>query len=152
MAFGVLAAGAAIKGIGRRRSAKKQKKADKRAIAEQERLDAENRELYRAEVGESVRRTEISNRETEGFASAQIGASGFGGGSSLDTFFESMQETHASDVDWMETSGASNIAIQERESAARARTGRAQSKINYRSESWAAVGGMFSDIGGAYRW
>ena len=47
----------------------------KKAASEQSRLDAENIRLYQAEVGESVRRTEESQSQTEGVAQAQAGGS-----------------------------------------------------------------------------
>lgn len=144
MAFGVIAAGAAIKGIGARRS----KKASKKAAKEQRRLDAENTALYQREVGESIRRAEVSNRGTEGFARTQIGSSGFGQGSSLDSYLDSMRESHTSDIDWMRESGASNVAIQEREAAARQRNANAMAKANFTS----AIGSSLMTLGSGYQW
>lgn len=144
MATGILIGGAVLGGIG----AIKGSKAEKAAAADQERLDAENRILYQMEIDESIKRTEQVNRRTEGLASAQIGASGFGGGSSLDTYMQTIQATHSSDVDWMQTSGASNVAIQERESAARARNARAQASSNLVS----GIGGALSGASGAFKW
>ena len=122
MAIGAMVAGAVIGGIG----SAKQSKATKKAGREQEKLDRENIELQKKELAESVRRTEVVNRETEGLARSQSGASGFGAGSSLDRYMKSIEGTHASEIDWMKTSGASQAAIQEREASARARNTRAQ--------------------------
>ena len=144
MAFGVIAAGAAIKGIGSRRS----KKASKKAAKEQKKLDAENTALYKREVGESIRRAEQSNRGTEGFARTQIGSSGFGAGSSLDSYLDSMRADHTSDIDWMRESGASNVAIQEREAAARKRNSDAQANANFIS----SIGGSMMSLGSGYQW
>ena len=144
MAVGVVVGGAVIKGVG----SVKQSKAMKKAGREQERLDAENRRLYQLEVDESVRRTEDVNRQTAGLAATQIGASGFGGGSSMDTYMQTLEATQSADVDWMRTSGASNIAIQERESSARARNTRAQSK----AALWSGIGSAVSGAAGAFKW
>ena len=144
MAFGFLVAGAAIKGIGAFRS----RKAGKRAAREQQRLDAENTALYKREVGESIRRAEISNRGTEGFARTQIGSSGFGSGSSLDSYLSTMRASHTSDVDWMRESGASNVAIQEREAAARKRNADAMTKANFTS----SIGSSIMSLGSGFQW
>jgi len=144
MATGALVAGAAIKGIG----SIKQNKATKAAGREQEKLDKENIELRKKELNESIRRTEIVNRETEGLARTQIGASGFGGGSSLDRYMKTIEETHKTDVDWMKTSGASQEAIAEREASARARNTRAQSK----AQLWGGIGSAVTGASGAFKW
>ena len=144
MATGVLIGGAVIKGIG----SKKESDAMKKSGREQERLDAENRRLYQTEVDESVRRTEDVGRQTAGLAATQIGASGFGGGSSMDTYMQTLEATQQSDVDWMKTSGASNIAIQEREASARSRNTRAQSK----AALWSGIGSAVSGAAGAFKW
>jgi hypothetical protein len=137
MATGVLIAGSAIKGVG----AIKSKKASKSAAKEQRALDEENTRLYQLEVGESVRRTEASNREAEAFGAAAVGASGFGSGSSMDAYLSSVKKTHMEDVEWMKSSGASNVAIQEREAAARQRNSLAMSKAGFTQSIGSAISG-----------
>lgn len=144
MATGILVGGAVIGAIG----SKKASSAQAAAGREQERLDAENRKLYQMEVDESVRRTTDINRQTAGLASSQIGASGFGGGSSMDSYMKTLEATQEADIDWMQTSGASNIAIQEREASARARNTRAMSKATL----WSGIGSSLSGLGGAFKW
>jgi len=142
MATGALIAGGVAKGVGSR----KEKKASKSAAKSQEALDAENRRLYQLEVDESVRRTEDVNEQTESLAMTQIGASGFSVGSSMDAYLETIQATHAGDVDWMRTSGASNVAIQEREASARKRNSDAQANASFIK----GVGGAISSTAGAW--
>ncbi len=144
MAMGVLVGGAVIKGIG----AVKQGKATKAGAAEQARLDEENRQLYLREVEESVRRTEETNRQVAGMASTQIGASGFGSGSSMDAYMQTLESQQQSDVDWMRESGASTSAIMEREASARYRNTRAHGK----AQTISGIGGAVSGVGGAFKW
>ena len=144
MAMGVLIGGAVIGGVG----AMKGKKADKKASDEQLRLDEENRKMYEMEVAESVRRTEQTNRQVAGTAATQIGASGFGGGSSLDSYMDTLQSQQTSDVDWMRESGASQSAIMEREAAARYRNTRSQADAKFIS----GIGSSISGLGGAFKW
>ena len=144
MAMGVIIGGAVIGGIG----AVKQGKATKAGAAEQARLDAENQRLYEMEVGESIRRTEQTNRQVSGMASTQIGASGFGGGSSMDSYMQTLESQQSSDVDWMRTSGASQSAIMEREASARYRNTIAQGK----AQTISGIGSAVSGVGGAFRW
>ena len=95
---------------------------------EQEAIDLENRLRLQEETAESARRTRKQQEITEGRTRANIAASGFGGGSSLDRYMTSMQAQHESDIEWMLQSGASQVQIMERESAARAAATRAQAK------------------------
>lgn len=139
----VLGVGAAIGGIG----AYKGRKAEKAGAAEQRRLDAENTANYKREVGESVRRTRDVNARTEADAETNVGASGFAVGSSMDAYLETIKSTHASDVEWMETSGASNAAIQEREAAARQRNANSYANAGFIK----SVGSSVSSLGG-YNW
>ncbi len=139
-ALAVGAAGAAIGGAYESSEAKKEEAKD------QEKLDKENTRRYGLETAESIRRTERTNLEIEGQAKAQIGASGFAKGSSLDTYFSVIQEKNRSDVDWMRTSGASNIAIQGRESAARKRLSDNESRRTISS----GIGKAFSSLSGAF--
>ena len=143
MATGVAIGGAVIGLSGSR----KQKKASKKAADEQAKLDKENTRLYQLEVGEAVSRTEDVNRRTESMAATTIGASGFGVGSSMDDYLTSIKKTHASDVEWMQTSGASQVAIQEREAAARQRNSRAQASAAFTK----GVGSAISSFSG-YQW
>lgn len=103
IAGAAIAAAGAIGGrVASRKSADAQKKRDK------------------AELAETIRRTERTNRFTEGRASTQVAASGFAVGSSLDKYVQSMQAQHASDVDWMRTAGMDAVRGQYAESEARA--------------------------------
>lgn len=144
MATGALIGGAVIKGVG----SIKQSKATKKAGKEQEKLDNENIKLQKLELEETIRRTEIMNRQTEGLARTQIGASGFGGGSSLDRYMKTIEQTHKTDVDWMKTSGASQTQIAEREASARARNTRAQASAGLIS----GIGSAVSGAAGAFKW
>jgi len=122
----VALAAAVIGGIGAYQSGN----ARKGAAARQEQLDKQNIELYKKEVGESVRRTGIENDKTESVIKTQIGASGFAVGSSLDAYLKTVQQENSTDLDWMRTSGASRVAISEREAAARKRNSDAQANAN----------------------
>lgn len=143
MATGVIIGGAVLGAVGKY----KERKAGKAAASEQARLDAENRRLYQLEVDESVKRTKAVNEQTEGIAAANVGASGFGVGSSMDSYLDTIKSTHASDVEWMETSGASNIAIQEREAAARQRNANAYADAGFIK----GIGSSLSSMAG-YKW
>ena len=123
---------------------RKRRKADKKAMAEQERLDLANIQLEKLETEESIRRTLESQGKTIGTQRSQAGASGFGVGSSLDRYIASTQAEHSSDIDWMRTSGASRAAIGEREAAARKDAADAVSKGNYTSSITGAIGSGMS--------
>jgi hypothetical protein len=125
----------------------KEKKAAKKGAAEQRRLDAINTANYKKEVGESVKRTTRSNEQAEGNASVNIGGSGFGGGSSMESYLATIKSTHRSDVEWMQSSGASNAAIQEREAAARQRNANSYANAGFIK----SVGSSVSSLGG-YNW
>lgn len=145
---GFLIASAAVKGIGAIRG----RRADKAAIAEQERLDLENIRLERLETEESIRRTEISHGDIERTQRSQVGSSGFAVGSSLDQYMTMTQERHASDVDWMRTSGASRAAIGERESAARASASESRSRAGFISNIGGAIGTAAQAGAAANKW
>lgn len=129
---GFMIASAVVKGVGLVSG----RRASKAAASEQQRLDMENIRLERLETEESIRRTELSHGVIEGQQKAQVGASGFAVGSSLDKYMEATQAQHASDIDWMRTSGASREAISEREASAR-----------YSSSQAAIKAGTISGIG-----
>jgi len=103
-------------------------KADKKRKKEQKKIDRENRRLYNLEVNESIRRTTQTNELLQGTIGAQIGASGFARGSSLDRYLATVKAKNKADVDWMRTSGASQSAIMARETSARARATDAQAR------------------------
>lgn len=138
MAVGFMIASTVTKAVG----ARKQAKAQKRQAQTQAEIDAENAERERMETEESIRRTEVSHKKTEATARTQVAASGFAAGSSLDKYVASMQEEHASDIDWMRTSGASRAAIQKRESAARYSAGMAKAKGTKIAGIGSALGSM----------
>jgi hypothetical protein len=77
------------------------------ANAERRVLQMANIELGAQERAEQVRRQERGNEITEGRAGTRASASGFGGGSSLDSWVDTMVSTHASDVAWMVSAGES---------------------------------------------
>ena len=129
---------AILSGVSQVAGARKASKAQKRSAEEQAIIDAENLERERLETEESIKRTGESHAKTEATARTQVAASGFAVGSSLDKYVASMQEEHASDIDWMRTSGASREAIQKRESSARYSAGMAGAKTT-----------MIAGIGGA---
>ena len=142
---GFLVASTVVRGVGAIRG----RRADKKAIAAQERLDLENIRLEKLETEEAIQRTELSHRKIEGTQRAQVGASGFASGSSLDRYAEATKAEHSSDVDWMRTSGASREAIGEREAAARASAGEAGSRANFISNIGGAIGSA-GQAGAAY--
>jgi len=124
IAAGAAIGSAVIGGIGSIfgfKSAKKQKKRQKK-------IDRENNRLYTLEVKESIRRTNQSNELLQGTIGAQIGASGFARGSSLDRYLATVKSKNKADVDWMRTAGASRSAIMARETSARARSTEAQAR------------------------
>ena len=134
LVIGGIKAGTAL--IGRRNQRK--------GAREQEALDAENRKLYNLEVGESIRRTEASQAQTEGLASTQAAGAGFGVGSSLDSYVETIQAQHAGDIDWMRTSGASQSDIMEREASARKRSSDRAGNVEFAK----GIGSAFSSFAG----
>ena len=127
--------------------AQQTKKAQKRAGSAQFELDEENRRLAKLELDESIARTEDVNLQTEGIAAGKVGASGFGAGSSMDKYLETIKAVHAGDVDWMKTSGASRDAIAAREAAARKRNTDAFASAGFIK----SIGGSLSSLGG-YAW
>ena len=136
MATGFMVAAGSARVIG----GVKQRKAEKAQSAEEYRLAQENIALEKAETEESIRRTGLSQRKTEGMAKTQVAASGFAVGSSLDKYVESMKAEHASDIDWMRTSGASRAEIAERESAARLSASESASKGRFISNIGSSIG------------
>ena len=121
---------------------------------EQEAIDLENQIRMQEETAESIRRTREQQAITEGTTAARIGASGFASGSSLDRYMESMKQQHASDIDWMTKSGASQEQIAARESAARSRATQAQAKSASRGR-WGALvqgGSSLAQQGFKYGW
>lgn len=126
----------------------------RKAAKEQKKLDRENRALYKRELDESIRRTQETQRTTEATASTQVAASGFAVGSSLDRYVDTMQAQHSSDIDWMRTSGASILSIQEREASARYDLATAQSRSQLFSGLGSAVGqaGQTYTYGAKYGW
>ena len=69
--------------------------------------------------------------------------------SSLDRYAEATKAEHASDVDWMRTSGASREAIGQREAAARASASESTSKARFVSNIGGAIG-TGAQAGAAY--
>lgn len=126
----------------------------RKAAKEQKKIDKENRAIYQRELNESISRTESTQRNTEGTANTQVGASGFAIGSSLDRYVTTMQAQHSSDIDWMRTSGADILNIQERESEARYNLGIAQSNANLAKGFGSAIGqaGQAHSYGAKYGW
>lgn len=142
MSMGFLIAGAVFQTIG----AIQAKSANKRSAIEQLALDRENIELGKKETAESIRRTEEVNAQTVGFAKTQIGASGFGSGSSMDSYLQTIQQEQSSDVDWMRTSGASRADIAGREAEARKRNTIAQGNAAFIG----SIGGALGSIAGGF--
>ena len=143
MATGFLIGSAVLGFIG----SQQEKSAAKKAASAQFELDEENRRLAALELDESVARTEDVNRQTEGLASSRIGASGFGAGSSMDKYLETIKATHAGDIDWMKTSGASRDAIAAREAAARKRSADSFASARFTQ----SIGQSLGSLGG-YAW
>ena len=150
MATGFAIAGAVI-GIG---SAIMGRNAQRGSANAQWVLDQENIRLEKLETAESIRRTEESQEFTESTAKTQIGASGFASGGSMGRYMSTMEAKHATDVDWMKTSGASRTAIASREAAARHRAGLEGSKATLVSGVGQAVGSAGSAAGAysTYGW
>ncbi len=117
---------------------------EKKTAEEQYRIDQENIRLYNLEVDETVRRTKLNQAETEGQISANIGASGFAKGSSLDKYLEFVSTENKKDIDWMRTSGASQTAIKSREADARRRNANAVAEGNLVSGIGSAITGNVS--------
>ncbi len=122
---------------------------EKKTAEEQYKIDQENIRLYNLEVKETIRRTELSQAETEGQISANIGASGFAKGSSLDKYLEFVSSENKKDVDWMRTSGASQSAIKSREADARRRNANSVAEGNLISGLGNAI---TSTAGKAFGW
>ncbi len=99
--------------------------ASKDAAREQKKIDQLNIENYKKGVAESVGRTVVEQQKTQGMAVAQIGASGFAGGSSMDSYLQTLMQENSRDLNWMQTSGASQADILAKESEARARNANA---------------------------
>ncbi|MGW8178186.1 MAG: hypothetical protein ACWGQW_05375, partial [bacterium] len=87
-------------------------------------------------------------------ANTQVAASGFAIGSSLDKYVSTMQAQHSSDIDWMRTSGASILNIQEREASARYKLTMAQANTNALRGLGSAIGqaGQAYAYGEKYGW
>jgi len=116
---GISAATSVVGGIKKHSDAKKAGRA-------QADMDAASLANYKLELGESISRTRQQQSITEGQTNANIGASGFAAGSSLDRYMSQMQQDHASDISWMETSGASMENIMAKESSAKQRNIKSQ--------------------------
>jgi hypothetical protein len=141
MAIWWAAAAAVIAIVGASESSKDQKE----AADEQQRLDRENIKLEEAETEETIKRTSGEQSKVEALAKTQVAYSGFAIGSSLDKYVETMQAEHASDIDWMRTSGASRSAIQHREATARR-------KISIAKADATMIAGIGSAVGSMAKW
>jgi len=109
-------------GVSANRKAKKgaaqNDQAVKLNIEEQKVIDADNRESYKLELDETIRRNEEQQTQVEGMTKVGIGASGFGAGGSLGQYMEKMESQHASDIDWMKTTGVKNLETMGKEATA----------------------------------
>ncbi len=85
------------------------------ANAERLNLEMQNIALGAEERAEQVKRQERTNEIYEGRAGTRRSASGFGGGSSLDAWVNTIEATNESDVAWMVSAGESrdNLATQD---------------------------------------
>ena len=138
-----IAIGGAISGyMGSRSSSKAAKRERKRQAA----LDAENKRVYIQERDETIRRTEGEQDKVVAQGNVATAASGFAGGSSLDRYMENMQAEHASDINWMQTSGANVENLMAMESAAR----QSQMKESERASKFSGIGSAISGVGQAW--
>ena len=121
---------------------------------EQEAIDLENQIRMQEETAESIRRTREQQEITESETRLRAGASGFATGSSLDRYMQTMERQHASDIDWMTKSGASQQQIAARESAARAAATQAQARSASRGRwgSLVKAGSSLAQQGFQYGW
>lgn len=98
--------------------AKKQYRADQAtgadwqaANAERRTLELENIALGAQERTEEIRRQERANEIQEGRANVRASASGFGAGSSLDMWVDTMVDTNEQDIQWWQEAGANRDAL-----------------------------------------
>lgn len=98
---------AGVKAVGAIKSSRDAKKGAK----EQQAADQANIERMKAENAETVKRTEEQQRLVEGKATAAAAGTGFGAGSSKDSYVEALTKTHAEDLDWLKEAGESNVEL-----------------------------------------
>lgn len=125
-----------------------QKSAANRAANEQHEIDTENIRLEGLETDETIRRQGIRDERMEGTVKTQVGASGFKSGSSLDSYIQTLEAEHQSDIDWMRTSGASRQDLMTRDADAR----RSQSRDKASANFLGSIGSSFSSIGQGMSW
>lgn len=105
------------------------------AAANKERraIELANIELGAEERAEEIRRIERENEIIEGRATTLAGASGFGAGSSLDRWVDTIVATHESDVAWMVEAGARADALARQDANLRFKTAEAERSAFNRS-------------------
>lgn len=81
------------------------------ANAERRGLELQNIALGAAERAEKIKRQERANEINEGRAGTRASASGFGGGSSLNAWVDTMVSTNEQDIQWWQEAGASRDAL-----------------------------------------
>ena len=83
----------------------------KKGAKAQRAIDEENIQRQIRENQETIRRTKSGMLSTEATASTAAASSGFGRGSTKDTYVDKLKKIHARDLDWLEESQASGIDI-----------------------------------------
>ena len=116
------------------------RKSAKKAARKQAALDRANLKLMQLELDENVRRLTEENKTIEGTQRNLVGASGFASGGSLQQYMDFTKKTHTDNVDWMKTSGASRIAIGQREMNARKSMADSMADANFFSSITGAIG------------
>lgn len=125
-----MAAGMAIVGGVKAAGAIKGARDEKKAAQAQQGIDAENIARMKEENKETIKRTEERQQEIEASGRTAAAASGFAKGSSKQSYMDSLQKTHQSDLDWLKKSAESNVSIAESESAMRYDISRRRSGTN----------------------
>jgi len=120
-----------------------QAKATQAAGDSQYDIDLQNINNFKQETNESLRRAQIDNDKTSGLAAVQIGAAGFGEGSSMDDYLKTIKNRQEDEVNWMLFSANSQVELMQNE--------REASRINSRMGRNQYAVGMFGGIGSAFK-
>lgn len=123
----VVGAGTAVYGADKQRDAAKEQKA---AAKDQEIAIAKNVEAERAEVGETLRRTELNQAQLRDLAAAKAASLGLTGGGSTQLYLDELQKVHGEEISWMKRAGASSaeaLALEGKYQVAMTKAGAKQS-------------------------
>lgn len=112
----------------------------KKNEARQRGIDAKNEAALKAELDETVRRTEYENKRYKSNLIASSYSSGFKKGGSTDIKRKEIVRTQENDLDWMKTAGSTRLSNFRFENQARLRQMRSERRTGAVSSAGGVIG------------